>query len=255
MSKSLLDYVQDILSSMDSDEVNSISDTTESLQVARVVRTVFDNICVRADLNEHYSIFQVEASGDADKPTVMYRPSDVLNILWIKYNSETTDDTNNNFKDLKFYPLNDYLLLMHGLKEDADNVLTFTHDVNGDTMTFMCENDRAPIRYTTFDDSTILFNSYDADVDTTLQKVKTLCYGKRQQVFTMDDDFVPFIDLEFQQLLLNESKSLAFVELKQVEHTKAEKESRRMWIKGMKNKRGINNERTELDRLRNFGRK
>ena len=40
--------VQDVMSSMDSDEVNSITDTTESLQVARIVRACyFDVVSVK----------------------------------------------------------------------------------------------------------------------------------------------------------------------------------------------------------------
>ena len=40
----LLEIVQDILSDMDSDEVNSINDSVESLQVAQIVKTAYYNI-------------------------------------------------------------------------------------------------------------------------------------------------------------------------------------------------------------------
>ena len=41
MTKTLLDITQEILSEMDSDDVNSISDTVESEQVANIVITVY----------------------------------------------------------------------------------------------------------------------------------------------------------------------------------------------------------------------
>jgi hypothetical protein len=40
----LLEMTQDILSDMDSDEVNSINDSVESLQVAQIIKTTYFNI-------------------------------------------------------------------------------------------------------------------------------------------------------------------------------------------------------------------
>ncbi len=41
MKYTLLEIVQEILSDMDSDEVNSIDDTTESEQVATIVKSTY----------------------------------------------------------------------------------------------------------------------------------------------------------------------------------------------------------------------
>ena len=40
----LLEITQDIMSDMDSDNVNSINDSVEALQVAQVVKTTYYNI-------------------------------------------------------------------------------------------------------------------------------------------------------------------------------------------------------------------
>jgi len=37
----VLDMVQDVLSDMDSDEVSSIDDTVEAMQVAQIIKTAF----------------------------------------------------------------------------------------------------------------------------------------------------------------------------------------------------------------------
>ena len=61
--RTLLRLVQDILSSLDSDEVNSISDTPESLQVANIVRTTYEDLVSLLDLPEHFSFFELTTAG------------------------------------------------------------------------------------------------------------------------------------------------------------------------------------------------
>jgi hypothetical protein len=119
----------------------------------------------------------------------------------------------------------------------------------------MYRNDKAPEYYTTFDDHTLIFDSFDVAVENTLQKTKTLAYGKKDQTWTEEDDFVPFIDKEMAILLLNEAKGLAFLELKQVGHPRAEQTGHRLWVANQKKKRSVDSNRDELSRAPNFGRK
>lgn len=255
MSWTLLDYTQAILSSMDSDEVNSINDTVESAQVVKVIKTAYEEIVARADLSEHYTLFELEASGDNDKPTKMTRPSDVHSIEWIKYNSFTASNTDDLFRTVTFLPLNDFLNMMYNLSESDDNVGSFTETIGTSTITFLYVDNQAPTWWTTFDDHTVIFNSYDSEVDTTLQKTKTLAYGKKAQTWTESDSFVPFIDSEFSVLLLNEAKALAFQELKQSQHPRAELSAKRLWIDNQKKKRSIDRNQRQLDRLPDYSRK
>ena len=254
MSWTLLDYTQAILSSCDSDEVNSINDTVESAQVVKILKTCFEEIVARADLSEHFTLFELEASGDNTKPTKMTRPTDVYSLEWIKYNVETATDTDDNFRLVTFLPLDQFLTRMHSLRESDDTVGSFTETIGTSSITFYYRDDTAPCYWTTFDDHTIIFDSYDSDVDTTLQKTKTLAYGKKAQTWTESDSFVPFIDAEHSVLLLNEAKSLAFAELKQAAHQKAEMSAHKMWIDVQKKKRALDRNRRELDRLPNYAR-
>lgn len=255
MAYTLLEYVQQILSSMDSDEVNSIGDTTESLQVTKVVEASWNAIVARLDLPEHFTLYQLASLADPTKPTIMQRPSGVDSVLWIRYDCQTTDDPEATFLKLQYMDLDWFLTRTYSLRTTDASVTSISHIIDGETVTFLCTNNAAPQFYTTFDDKTILFDSYDAAVDTTgLIASKSLAYGRLEQAFTLSDGFVPFLDPDFQVLLLNEAKSLAHLELKQVEHTKAEKIARNEWVHAQHAKRGIDQDRDELERLPNYGR-
>jgi hypothetical protein len=254
MKYTLLDMTQTILSSMDSDEVNSINDSTESLQVAKIIKTAYSDILTRANLPEHYSLVSLEASGDSDKPVLMTLPDTVAEILWLKYDKATTDDTDIQMRQVDYKPLDEFLNDMHNLDASDTIVDTFTHTIGDNTITFLYVNDKAPSYYTTFDDYTVIFDSYDNTVDTTLQKSKTLAYAKNVIPFTMSDTFTPDLDEQQFNLLLNEAKSLAWAELKQAPHQKAEASARRGWT-NLQSSKFRTERQSFFDRLPNYGRK
>ena len=92
MNMTLLQMTQDILSSMGSDEVNSIGDTIESMQVANIIKNKYFDVINRADLPEHYKLFQLNPSLDFSSPVLMYVPSEINSIKWIKYFDTNVQD-------------------------------------------------------------------------------------------------------------------------------------------------------------------
>jgi hypothetical protein len=86
----LLEMTQDIMSDMDSDEINSINDSVEALQVAQIIKTTYYNIIDGKDYAFLYELFQMDASGTATRPTHMSLPEDVIDLKWIKYNCRTS---------------------------------------------------------------------------------------------------------------------------------------------------------------------
>lgn len=253
--KTNLDYVQDILSALDSDEVNSISDTTESLQVARIVKRVYDGIVTRTDLNEHYTLFSLNPSVDTTKPTIMYRPDNVDSIMWVKYNKNSLTDPTANYQEVCYVDMDEFLFKMYQIKSDAPNVITYTIPSAADRINILAYNNKSPNWFTTYDDHTLIFDSYDATMDSTLQGAKTLAYGKKDQSFQMTDTFVPFLDVEFGTLLLNESMVLAFAELKQMPHQVASQWANRAWAKTNRAKRGVDQDRRPINDAPNYGRR
>ena len=91
-TQTLLTMVQNILSEMSSDEVNSISDTTESMQVANIIQSKFYDIIARGTFPLDNQLFQLNPSNDSTKPVLMYVPAGIGQIQWIKYFDDSTQD-------------------------------------------------------------------------------------------------------------------------------------------------------------------
>jgi hypothetical protein len=154
---------------------------------------------------------------------------------------------------MTYLPVVDFIDYMHSHNYDDTNVITFDHIVAGHVIKFACRNDTQPHYYTSLDDEIIFFDSYDAEVDSTLQSSKTLCYGLRVTEFTKADSFVPKLQPQQFALLLAESKSLAWAELKQAGHEKAEQSARRNWRHLQKTRQEVpNNTRDVLNNANNF---
>lgn len=96
----LLSMTQDILSALSSDEVSSISDTVESLQVANIIKNKYYDMVARSDPPKQDQLFQLTASGDSAKPTLMTMPSTVTRVNWIKYYNSSPNNTPSDSEDI-----------------------------------------------------------------------------------------------------------------------------------------------------------
>lgn len=299
MKKTLLEMVQSILTSMDSDTVNSIDDTDESMQVASFLRDSYYEIASGLDLPNTFGLFQLDASGDATKPTVMYLPAGWNSVQWVKYNKQgllnqdaiqaeppgfyslANGNSSYNYDNspstiggnsLLGPPYFDYVEYMDpevffermfivGSNDSADSI-------GGDAGSYQIQNstganftiwyraDRPPKYYTSFDDRTYIFDSYDINVDSTLQSAKTFCWGEQTQVWLMENNFIPNLnDREF-TLLENEAKQQAFVEAKQSSNPVATQRAHKGWVraKRIKSNVGYNVNSRQKTTVAGFGR-
>jgi len=261
MKYTLLELTQSVLSSMDSDEINSINDTVESQQVVEVIKTVYDDIISRGDLESNKTPFNLTASGDPTKPVLMTKPENIDHIHWIKYNTILFGDTDPTWTEMRYLPFMDFIDYMHQYNTTETNVATFDFVSGGFSTTFYYRNDTAPQYYTTFDDNTIIFDAHDVTIDTTLQSSKTLCYGSKTTDFLAQDTFIPSLQPKQFALLLNEAKSLAWAELKQTAHQKAEITAHRNWRHLQKSRQNVPDGQTlgsgahSFDKLPNYARR
>jgi hypothetical protein len=122
------------------------------------------------------------------------------------------------------------------------------------TYTFYYRNDRQPSYYMVLSNQYIIFDSYDQTQDVTLQSSKTLGSAWLMPSFQKVDSFIPVLDEQQFPLLLQEAKALAFAELKQMPHQKAELEVRRQTTALQKYK-SIVNKPSYFEQLPDFGRR
>lgn len=253
MKYTLLELSQIIASSMDSDEFTSINDTTESYQIAQVIRTTFYDLANQGHFPEHMVLFNLLETSAAT-PTRMTLPTDINSLKWLKYNVEDLVNTDQQWEILRPLSLEDFTFRMHQLNESATDVDTYNLTIGSSTISILLINDKAPEFYTTYDDNSIIFDSYDSTTETFLRTIKTEGYGRKIQTFSMYDSFTPTLDEDQFALLLQESKSLAWAELKQTPHAKAEQSARRHKISQQINKKAIKIYKS-FDELPNFGRR
>lgn len=350
----LLQMTQNVLSRLGSDEVNSISDTVESMQVATIIQNKYFDIISRGVVPENKQLFQLTASADITKPTLMTVPAGVSTIEWIKYfdanpsdsqqvsqfgsyshglnldlvntqNFSTTSTTSNTigtgtktfvvansglpivtgqgimaisgtasmfgtvssyvgttlimnvtstigsgtyaswtitnntsatvagYKYVTLLALDQFLDTINRFNPSSSDVGSFTFTEGGYNFTFYYKNDLQPQFATVIANHWVIFDNYSNIFDSTLQGTKTLCYGEFTPAFTLTDGSIPAMDDKWFPLLLNEATSVAFLELKQMQHPKADQEIRRQWSvvqkKGM-----VSDKPSYFDALPGFGR-
>jgi hypothetical protein len=242
----LLEMVQNILSALDSDEVNSISDTVEASQVAEIIKESYYDLLPVLDVPERKALFYLDPVGST-KPTLMSIPSDLSSIDWIKY--DYRESGTGDYRHIQYVHPEDFLDILNP-RVGQDNVEQYT--INNTYITVY--NDKNPTYWTTFDDDQIVFDSYDNDLDANLQAAKSQVWGTRDPGWTAEDDFVPlYLDSNMFPTLLAEAKSVSFINLKQVSSAKEEQRSRRGLIR-------TQNERNKargsyFDRLPNYSRR
>lgn len=226
--QTLLQIVQDILSYLDSDEVNSIDDTVEADQVATIVQDTYYYIADTFSLGVDSKLFNLQASGDSEKPTHMKMPANVRELKWVKYDVQTADNTDSSWREIDYLTPHEFCsMIAHRDESSAD--VTEVNDYDGSLL--LIHNDRAPRYYTSFDDEYVVFDAHDSEVDSTLQSSKTQVYGEVAQTFSKTDSFEIPVPDKYLTLIKEEAKAQASVELKQITNNRSERRSRTQQIR------------------------
>lgn len=223
MKMSLLDLVQDILSDMSSDEVNSINDTLESMQVAQIVKSVYFEMMANKNWPHLKNFVRLTASADSEKPTHMRVPEDVKEVEWVQYNCRTENSPSvAKYEDLKYLEVDDFIRHTNQYDVTADNVTTVT---DYSLIPFFIKTDEHPKYWTSFDDDYVVFNAYNSSLESTLLQSSTRVLAYADPVWQMQDNYTPDLPSEAFPALLAEAKSTAFARIKQLPDQKAEQQA------------------------------
>jgi hypothetical protein len=226
MKMTLLEMTQNILSALDSDEVNSISDTIEALQVAYVIKETFDEQFNNIEIPELRGLIKLDGLSDVLTPNYMKVPDAVKDFEWIKYR----DDRNNNkFKNVCYMTPEEFLEQQFQYSSSSGDTFLTTDPISG--VQYYIKTNKAPDYYTSFDDKYLAFDSYDLDYENTLQSSKSAAFGTKEFSFPLEDTFIPPIDANLFPLLLAEAKSVCFINVKQTGSSKEEQRARRQRIR------------------------
>lgn len=230
MKQTLLDIVRFILNELDSDDVNSINDTVESMQVAQVVRGCYLEMVSNRNWPNQKSLSQVHHSGTPDKPTHLKLPESTKELISFRYDKSDKEDPNDiNYQDVVYRNPDEFLRLVSARHRDTQNTRIVT-DFGG--VKLIIKDNQAPQYWTSFDDEYIVCDSFDRKVDDALKKSKTQCLIYKMPEWIHTDDAIPDLPAEAFAALIEESKSTASLTLKQMANEKAEQKSNRQqrWL-------------------------
>lgn len=230
MSKrTLLEIVKSVMSDMDSDAVDSITDTVESEQVASIVRDVYEQMVsdqIVPELITLGKLATVDLLTYVGSINYLEIPDTYTSVDVVKYDIQEASATSPNYASMQYLLPADFMKIVDINKADDDNV-TLVTDPGTDQVQYYIKNNTHPKYYTSFDDHFLAFDAIDHAVDTVqLLGTKSKVTAKRVPEWTVDDAFVPDMDENLFPYLIAEAKSTAFVALKQQANPKVDKQSR-----------------------------
>lgn len=259
MKMTLLELTQNILSAMDAEQVTSIEDTVESMQVAEEIRNTYFENFGNFELKSRLELTGLESNGLETDPFIyqyphaLKIPDAVDNIKWIKFDYNR-DVNNPKWVDVCYITPEEYLeMVMQKEALEETDLQTWpsvlVKDPTNNKRYFIGGSD-LPKFWTTFDDEYIVFDSIisdyvetavEDDVTSILENGRllpehTLVYAEVIPIFELDDDTVPDLEDKFFPMLLAEAKSACFINYKGVSNSKEEQRSRRQLVRHQNNR-------------------
>lgn len=209
MSKTVLKTVQDILSAMDSDEVNGIGDTIESQQVASCVEIIYNQMVAEYDLPVKTKVIKLESTDDyTNGKTRLYLPEGMLTLDHLEYDKRTTEDGIPNYGRIDIVSDNEFLDRVKNLDTSQSNIEEQYYP--NTTFTFGVYNDRAPSYAMLVEQNVLVLDSYQTDIEGSLQTAKSLAKGQIADTLVLADETVLDLPPELYNTLFTNALELAY---------------------------------------------
>ena len=242
--KTVLELTQDILNTLDSDPVDSIADTLEADQIAKILRKVY------YDMQEEYSfpgakeLINLESVSDSSRPNLLRIPQKAQRVLEWTYDKAP----------VHFISQEAFIHLCNQRNpDDTESFLLVPYSVG---VNLTIDRRVNPQYWTSFDDEHIVTDSFNEEEDTTLQASKTLAWVQWEPHFQLTDSFVPVLPDNLEQLYYRTAEGEAYALFKQVVNPKLEQKESRLRIRAQRSKyRSQQEENNTMFRAPNYGRK
>ena len=225
----LLEIVQQVLVDINGDGVNSIQDTEESEEVANHVKSVYRNLVSHTEWPHTRRAVTLVPYSNNQYPTHMRVNEEIKRLCFINYNKAKLTQERKTYQPVKYLEPDLFLAKLNARDNTSLQIDTII-DPSG--IELMVVNHRAPEYYTSFDDVTLVFDSYDRAVDDTLQESKVQAQAYIIPPFEVSDEFIPDLPVDAFAYLVEETISRCQFKMRQIQDIKSERESQKQsnWL-------------------------
>jgi hypothetical protein len=253
MSRTLLDIVQGILSTLDSDTVNSISDTVEADQVADIVKQCYFDIVDEYQLPGNRVITNLEGVSDVNRPNMLKIPDDTQSLIHWQYDGRILNSDPLNYLPVEYRPPD--LFLEEVNRRDSLETTKYIVVYVQPNVPIITDFTTHPQRWTSFDDKYIVTDNFCLDVDASLQASKTQAWVEKRHIFEKTDEYIPTLPDNLQSILYRTAENMAYALNKQVVNPKLEQKEARLRIRTQRNKHRSQQTENNFMNGVNYGRK
>lgn len=233
----LLQIVQNVLSSMEADNVNSIGDTVESAAIARTAEETYYELMAYGDWPHLVGTYSLTSLSDSAKPNYLEIPDEYKNIQYLSYLGT----------ELRYKEPEEFLKYVNSRDLSLSNVVEVTgfHGV-----TYKIINDTLPTYFTLLEEKYVVTDSYDSVVETTLQGDNASVVASVLPAWASTDNYVPSLTDNMFPVYLAMVKRAAFLYFRREVSNKDE----RVAIAGLGRLRRDLSKLYRKDKVINYGR-
>lgn len=174
----LLQIVQNVLLSMEADNVNSLSGTVESAAIAETAREVYYEMMSQGDWPHLVKTTQLISVSDNEKPNYLEIPENYQDIRALFYNNI----------ELEYMEPMDFIkssIERNQLDENIVQVISF----NGVQLNVF--NNETPRYFTIFEDKYVITEAWDQEQESTLQGINSIVTASVLPEWETREDYVP----------------------------------------------------------------
>ena len=224
--RTILKLVQDLGSAISSDEIDSLTETVEVVDIVKILERSFNEVISRRDwefIKDRVLQLDAIAGGDT-KINNLVIPTNVTRLQCVKY-----IDDNGKFPEIKYKAPCDFIDFVQSRDVSLTNV---TAILNDDGVAINTVTDQPPQFYTSFDEINLTFDAYDSARGTGNQASDSVIVANViPTVDFTDPTAVLPIPERMEVLIFTEAQATCNYELRQTADPRSERIARRQNIK------------------------